>query len=132
MPIVDFQAWLEKLDWAASNVPVQYWVAAFFLPVVLALFSGRFIVFLSAALIAGVALLLLLKLGSVTLIIAISAYVGSLLVAIFGIQARLKDSATRRELINLRVELDELRTTVGRHYVADLKRQGETLEDENR
>ena len=132
MQITYLQPWFDRLDSFLPNVPKEIWLAAFFLPIVLALFSRRTVVFLGSVLTAGIALFVVLEPNSVTLIVATGAYAGSLLVAIFGIQTRRRHLAAHAELISLRSKLNDLKMAEERRFLVELKRDGKTLEDENR
>ena len=132
MQITYLQPWFDRLDSFLPTVPKEIWLTAFFLPIVLALFSRRTVVFLGSVLTAGIALYVVLEPNSVTLIVATGAYAGSLLVAIFGIQTRRRHLAAHAELISLRSKLNDLKMAQERRFLVELKRDGKTLEDENR
>jgi hypothetical protein len=132
MQITYLQLWFDRLNSFQSNVPKEIWLAAFFLPVVLALFSRRTVVFLGSVLTAGIALFVVLEPNSITLIVAAGAYAGSLLVAIFGIQTRRNDSAAHAKLMILQSKLNDLRMAEEQRFLVDLKRAGKKLDDENR
>jgi hypothetical protein len=132
MQITYLQLWFDRLNSFQPNVPKEIWLAAFFLPVVLALFSRRTVVFLGSVLTAGIALFVVLEPNSITLIVAAGAYAGSLLVAIFGIQTRRNDSAVHAKLSFLKSKFNDLRMAEERSFLADLKRGGKKLDDENR
>ena len=132
MQITYLQPWFDRLDSFLPTVPKEIWLAVFFLPIVLALFSRRTVVFLGSVLTAGIALFVVLEPNSVTLIVATGAYAGSLLVAIFGIQTRRRHLAAHAELISLRSKLNDLKMAEERRFLVELKRDGKTLEDENR
>jgi ABC-type transport system involved in multi-copper enzyme maturation permease subunit len=132
MQITYLQLWFDRLDSFLPNVPKEIWLAVFFLPVVLALFSRRTVVFLGSVLTAGIALFVILKPSSITLIVAAGAYAGSLLVAIFGIQTRRKNSAVHTNLMRLQSQLNTLKNAEEQRFFAELKERGKTLEDENR
>ena len=132
MQITYLQPRFDRLDSFLPNVPKEIWLAAFFLPIVLALFSRRTVMFLGSVLTAGIALFVVLEPNSVTLIVATGAYAGSLLVAIFGIQTRRRHLAAHAELISLRSKLNDLRMAEEQRFLVELKRDGKTLEDENR
>lgn len=132
MQITYLQLWFDRLNSFQPNVPKEIWLAAFFLPVVLALFSRRTVVFLGSVLTAGIALFVVLEPNSITLIVAAGAYAGSLLVAIFGIQTRRNDSAVHAKLRFLNSQFNDLRMAEERSFLADLKRGGKKLDDENR
>lgn len=132
MQITYLQLWFDRLNSFQSNVPKEIWLAAFFLPVVLALFSRRTVVFLGSVLTAGIALFVVLEPNSITLIVAAGAYAGSLLVAIFGIQTRRNDSAAHANLMILQSKFNDLRVAEERRFLVDLNRAGKKLDDENR
>ena len=131
MQIAYLQLWFDRLDSFLPNAPKEIWLAAFFLPVVLALFSRRAVVFLGSMLTAGIALFVILKPSSITLIVATGAYAGSLLVAIFGIQTSRKDSAVYAKLMRLQLKFNTLRNAEEQLLLAELKERGKTLKDEN-
>ena len=106
MLIANLQIWFDRLMSFLPNIPNEIWLAAFFVPVVLALFSRSNFALLGSVLTAGVALFVVLRPNSGTFIIATGgAYASSFLVAIFGIQTKRKDLAARTELMRLRSEL---------------------------
>ena len=111
-----------KLDALFPTIPIAIALAAFLIPIVLALFSKRTIVFLGCMLIAAIALSVLLHPSSIASIMGAGAYVGSILLAIFGIQMRRKASAVHTELMNFRSELDELRSIEETRYLSELKK----------
>ena len=121
MQIGNLQLWFDRLQSFLPNIPNEIWLAAFFVPVVLALFSRRSFALLGSVLTAGVALLVMLRPNSVTFIIATGAYASSFLVAIFGIQTKRKDLAVRKELLRLRSELRDLREAYKRQFLLELK-----------
>ena len=120
MHINDLQLWFDRLGSFLLDAPQEIWLAAFFLPIVLALFSRRTLVFLGSVLAAAIGLVVILKLASITLVVATAAFVSSFLLAIFGIQARRKESAMQTELMSLREETNELRNSVEQHFLAKL------------
>src|SRR5450759_4837817 len=124
MQITYLQLWFDRLNSFQPNVPKEIWLAAFFLPVVLALFSRRQVVFLGSVLTAGIALFVILKPSSITLIVATGACAGSLLVAIFGIQTSRKDSAVYAELMRLQLKFNTLRNAEEQLLLAELKERG--------
>ena len=132
MQITYLQPWFDRLDSFLPNVPKEIWLAAFFLPIVLALFSRRTVMFLGSVLTAGIALFVVLEPNSVPLVVATGAYAGSLLVAIFGIQTRRRSLAAKAQLMSLRSKLMDLKMAEERRFLVELKRDGKTLEDENR
>src|ERR1039457_3970519 len=132
MQITYLQPWFDRLDSFLATRPKEIWLAAVFLPIVFAVFSRRTAVFLGSVLTAGIALFVVLEPNSVTLIVATGAYAGSLLVAIFGIQTRRRHLAAHAELISLRSKLNYLKMAEERRFLVELKRDGKTLEDENR
>jgi hypothetical protein len=132
MHIAYLQPWLDRLDAFQPNVPKEIWLAAFFLPILLAMFSRRTIVILGSALTACIALFVVLDPTSVTLIVAISAYVGSILVAIFGIQNRRRESAANAELKILKSKVNRLNMEEERSFLVNLKAQEKTLKDETK
>jgi len=88
--------------------------------------------FLGSVLTAGIAILVVLEPNSVPLVVATGAYAGSLLVAIFGIQTRRRSLAAKAELMSLRSKLMDLKMAEEQRFLVELKRNGKTLEDENR
>ncbi len=129
MQVTDFEVWLDKLNSLLAGVPAEYAIAAFFLPVVLAVFSQRTILIFACFVGAGSALVALIHPNSIALVIVVGAYAGSILLAIFGIQTRRRDLAVRTELTALQSELDALRTTEERRYLVELKKGSRTSED---
>jgi len=120
------QIWFDRLGFYITNIPLEILFAGFFLPVILALFSKRASVFLGSVLTAGISLLIILRPSGITLIIAVGAYAGSLLVAICGIQSIRKESAIRAELKSLRSDLNDLRIAEERSYFSELKKDNKT------
>ena len=120
MLIANLQIWFDRLMSFLPNIPNEIWLAAFFVPVVLALFSRSNFALLGSVLTAGVALFVVLRPNSGTFIIATGAYASSFLVAIFGIQTKRKDLAARTELMRLRSELGALRDAYERQLLVEL------------
>jgi hypothetical protein len=143
MPISEMQKWLDKLDSLLPNiavppdipilseVPKVILILALVLPVVLALFSRRIVIVLGTLLILGTAVLFLVQPATHTMTAIASAYAGSILIAIFGIQSKRKSIANHAEFMDLRTELNNLRNAVERQYLADLKRRGRKSDDRN-
>jgi len=123
MQFPNFQPWFDKLDSLLSAVPIEIALVAFFIPIVLALFSKRIVVFFSCVLIAAIALSTFLHPSSITSIVVLGAYFSSILLAIFGINASRQASAVSTELINLRSELDEMKSIDEKRYLVELKRE---------
>jgi len=121
MQFPNFQPWFDKLDSLLSAVPIEIALVAFFIPIVLALFSKRIVVFFSCVLIAAIALSTFLH--PITSIVVLGAYFSSILLAIFGINASRQASAVSTELINLRSELDEMKSIDERRYLVELKKR---------
>ena len=115
------QQLLDRLQTKLLVVPTGIWLAALFIPVVLALFSKRSIPLLGSALSAGIAALVMLKPNSSMFILATGAYVGSFLVAIFGIQLRRNESAVQAELKKLRSSVNAVMEEGDRRFTAELK-----------
>ena len=126
MQITQLQQFFDLAEAVLANEPTNIWLVCFVVPVALALFSKRLLVFLGSLLMVGLALLAILSPSSINLFVVTGAYVGGLLVAISGIQNRRRDSATRAELASLRSSLNELRIAEERRYLAELRIHGET------
>jgi hypothetical protein len=123
------QSWLEQSALLLRTIPTEYAAAATVLPVILAAFSKRTAIFLGTALLAVVALILLLEPSFAAVTIAIGAYIGSLIAAFLGIQARRKESATEAELANIRSELKNLVEAEERRFLVELKSSAKTTEE---
>jgi len=103
------------LDQAArflTNLPEGVIIAGIVLPFLLALLSRRLIAALAALLLGILTYIILITPAYVTPALAISGYLGSLLIALLAVRSWQKDRARSAEFAALRQEVDELRQTL--------------------
>jgi hypothetical protein len=111
------------------TIPTEYALVATVLPLILAVFSKRTAIVLGTTLLAAVSLLLVLEPPSAAVTIAVGAYIGSLIAASLGIQARRKQAATEAELANIRSELKNLLEMEERRFLVELKSSTKATEE---
>jgi uncharacterized membrane protein YccC len=107
------QIWPNQLTWLG--------VVAILVPVVIAIFSRRFTVVLGALFFALASVCILLAPANAAEIVAAGFYLGSLIVAIFGVIAHQKSRALQTEIDQLRKDVNSLSTAAGRRFVKELK-----------
>src|SRR5262245_32789930 len=107
------------------SVPtVELIFAVLLLPVFLAMFSRRILILSGAILLAGIALLSVLEPAYLSTIVAVSAYIGCVVLSILGIQARRRDATIKAELMALRKIVNEVQQAESRRIVAELRSGG--------
>jgi hypothetical protein len=114
-------------EWAAylSQVPKEVVLAALSLPIVLAIFSKRVLVFLGCLLFAAVAFCAWAAPSSLPVTFAVGVYLGGLLVAVAGIAARRKAGMLQARLADLQFDMERLMSDQERRYLAKLRASGE-------
>ena len=115
------QSWLGQWTALASKIPEGVTLAALLLPVVLAIFSRRFIAILGSLLLAATCLCALVAPANITVTLATSLYLGSLLTALSGIVARQKAKALQSEFAQLREDVERLLNDEQKRFLKQLK-----------
>ena len=115
------QSWLDQ--WAAvySNIPFEIAVAAILLPVGIAMFSRRTGVILSCILLTLIPFCALISPSSIVVTLASGAYLGSLIMALYGIIARRETEALKAEMAALRKDMDRLLVADERRFMDELR-----------
>ena len=112
------------LDQAArflTNLPEGVIIAGIVLPFLLALLSRRPLAALAALLLGILTYVILIRPAYVTPALAISGYLGSLLIALLAIRSWQKDRARSAEFAALQQEVDELHQTEERRMLIELR-----------
>ena len=114
-------------EWAAylSRIPQEIVLVALLLPIALAIFSKRVLVILGCVLIVVVAFCAFAAPGSLAAILAVSIYLGALLIAMGGIAARRRTGALQARLDSLQLDMERLMSDQERRYLAKLRASGE-------
>lgn len=115
------QSWLGQWTALASKIPEGVTLAALLLPVVLAIFSRQFIVILGSLLLAATCLCALVAPANITVTLATSLYLGSLLTALSEIVARQKAKALQSEFAQLREDVERLLNDEQKRFLKQLK-----------
>ncbi len=115
------QSWLGQWTDVLSRVPVTIALAAWLLPVTLAIFSRRIGFVIGCAFLAIVALCAFLSPANTTVTLATGAYLGSLAVALLGILLRRKAEAVQAEFARLRSDVDLLMAAEERRFLSELR-----------
>jgi hypothetical protein len=121
--------WFDHLVSLLPIVPNEAWVAVLVLPIALALFSSRPVIVLGSVMAAAMSFFVVLQPHLVHLIFAAAAYVGGILVAIYGIQTKRADSATRAKIIDLESKVASLQSAEERRLFAELRRDNNDPEN---
>jgi hypothetical protein len=112
------------LDQAAgflTSLPEGVVIAGVVLPFVLAILSRRLLAALAALLLGLLTYVIILKPAYKTPALAISGYLGSLLIAFVALRSWREDRARRAEFAALQNELDELRQAEERRMFTELR-----------
>jgi hypothetical protein len=104
-------------------------VATYALPIVLAFISRRTVIVLGSAVAVVLSFLAVLEPHSVPLIFAAGAYLGSILVAIYGILIGRTHSAILAKCADLESKIADLQTGEDRRVFAELKKDNRHSED---
>ena len=118
----NLQQWFDHLAPLIPTVPKGVWVAAYALPIILAVFSTRTGIILGSILAVSVSGFGVLEPRAIFLIVAVGAYLGGILVGVFGIQARRRDSAVRDKLATLGSKLMTLKQAEERQFFTELRK----------
>ena len=113
MQITQLQQFFDLAEAVLANEPTNIWLVCFVVPVALALFSKRLLVFLGSLLMVGLALLAILSPSSINLFVVTGAYVGGLLVAISGIQNRRRELSHSRRTSELTIQFERIENCGG-------------------
>jgi hypothetical protein len=113
--------WFDHLVSFLPIVPKEAWVVACVLPIALALFSSRPIIVLGSVVAVAVSFLLVMQPHLVYLISAAGAYVGGILVAIYGIHTKRAESTMRAKLTELESKIADLHSAEHKRFIADMQ-----------
>jgi hypothetical protein len=106
-----------------KDVLVAVAVATYALPLVLAFISRRIVIVLGSAVAVVLSFLAILEPHSIPLIFAASAYLGSILVAIYGILIGQTHSAILAKCADLELKVADLQTAEDRRFLAELNKK---------
>ena len=112
---------LDQATRVLTSLPEGVVIAGVVLPFVLAILSRRMLAALAALLLGILTYVIVIKPAYMTPALAISGYLGSLLIAFLAVQSWRKDRARRTEFAALQKEVDELRQTEERRMLMELR-----------